>query len=36
MAQITKTVTNTTPIDANTLWRATRWSEMAAVDIFQS
>jgi hypothetical protein len=35
MAQITNTVTNTTPVDAKTLWRAARWSEMAAVDIMK-
>ena len=33
MAQITKNVTNTTPVNARTLWRAARWSEIAAVDM---
>jgi antitoxin HicB len=26
-------VTNTTPVDARTLWRAARWNEMAVADI---
>src|SRR6266446_6103218 len=33
MAEKTKIDTNTTPTAASGLWRATRWSEMATVDI---